>query len=226
MSTLRAERVDVSERLAGLYAGRWLQGYVRWKVRTDRAYAAALEILRGRQRPIVDIGCGVGVLPFYLREHGIDAPVIGIDFDERKIDVARKAATRYRGIDFIAGDARAPLPAGHDFVLLDVLHYFDEPSRRVILDNVARAAGVDDVVIVRQAIADGSWRHRLTQAIDALARVFRWMKAERLDFPTREEIVARFEGFDASVRPLRGRMMPYNNYLFVFRRSALSHASS
>ena len=43
------------------------------------------------------------------------------------------------------------------------------------------------------------------------------MKAEKLQLPTRDEIVSAFEGFDADVKPLWGRM-PYNNYLFVFRR--------
>ena len=97
----------IAERLASLYEGRALQGYVRWKVRTDLAYSAARDALHGRTAPLVDLGCGVGLLPLYLREHGHAAPMVGIDFDRRKIDLARKAAQRYDGIEFIAGDARA-----------------------------------------------------------------------------------------------------------------------
>ena len=206
----------VAERLASLYEGRALQGYVRWKVRTDLAYSAVREALRGRTAPVIDLGCGVGLLPLYLREHGHRAPMVGIDFDQRKIDVARKAARQYDGIEFIAGDAREPLPEGRDIVLLDILHYFDSSSQQIILANAA-AAG--NVVVIRQGIRDGSWRHRLTAIVDGLARVFQWMKAERLNFPTRAEIEARFTGFDAEVRPLWGKM-PYNSYLFVFRRRA------
>ena len=112
---------------------------MRWKVRTDPAYSAALEALRGRDLPLVDVGCGVGLLAFYLREHGYTAPVIGIDFDQRKIDVARTAAKNYRDVEFIAGDARDPLPDGHNVVLLDILHYFDSASQQKILANAARA---------------------------------------------------------------------------------------
>ncbi|HYI10579.1 MAG TPA: class I SAM-dependent methyltransferase [Thermoanaerobaculia bacterium] len=212
-------RNDVADRLAGLYTRRFLQGYVRWKVRTDPAYGAVLEVLRGRSEPLIDVGCGVGLLAFYLREHGYTAPIIGIDFDERKIEVARIAATRYRGIDFIGGDAREPLPDRHDVVLLDVLHYFDRDSQQRILANAARAAGPEGVIVIRQGIRDGSWRHRLTTIVDGLARVFRWMKAERLVFPAREELLGAFDGFEAEVRPLWGNM-PYNSYLFVLRRSA------
>ncbi|HEX8617347.1 MAG TPA: class I SAM-dependent methyltransferase [Thermoanaerobaculia bacterium] len=208
---------DVTERLAALYARRPLQGYVRWKVRTDPAYRAALDVLRGRNTPLLDLGCGVGLLPFFLREHGYSAPVTGIDFDQRKIDLARVAAAGYRDVEFIAGDARAPLPPNRDVVLLDILHYFDSDSRQQILNNVVRAVAPEGVVVIRQVIHDGSWRARFTRFVDRAAHIFRWMKAERVELPTREELVRAFDGFDADIRPLWGRM-PYNNYLFVFRK--------
>lgn len=216
---------EIAERLASLYDRRSLQGYVRWKVRTDPAYAAVRDVLCGRSRPVVDLGCGVGLLPFYLREHGHAAPMTGIDFDQRKIDVARKAAQRYDDIEFIPGDARDSLPADRDIVILDILHYFDSASQQTILANAARAAGNDGVIVIRQGIRDGSWRYRLTAFVDGLARVFRWMKAEQLNLPTREEVEAPFTDFVAEVRPLWGRM-PYNSYLFVFKRAAERHQES
>jgi SAM-dependent methyltransferase len=208
---------DVAERLAALYERRPLQGYVRWKVRTDPAYRAALDVLRDRNTPLLDLGCGVGLLPFFLREHGYTAPVTGIDFDERKIELAQRAAKNYRDVEFLSGDARAPLPEGRDVVLLDILHYFDPGSRQQILNNVAAAVAPDGVVVIRQVIHDGSWRARFTRFVDRTAHIFRWMKAERVELPTRDEILRAFAGFDAEVRPMWGRM-PYNNYLFVFRR--------
>jgi len=213
---------EIAERLASLYDRRSLQGYVRWKVRTDPAYSAVRRVLRGRSRPVVDLGCGVGLLPFYLREHGHAAPMTGIDFDQRKIDVARNAARRYDDIEFIAGDARDALPADHDIVIVDILHYFDSASQQTILANAARAAGDDGLIVIRQGIRDSSWRYRLTAFVDGLARVFKWMKAEQLNLPTRAEVEAPFTDFVAEVRPLWGRM-PYNSYLFVFRRPAAGH---
>ena len=207
---------EVAERLSSLYDGRWLQGYVRGKVRSDRAYSAARDVLLPRNRPLLDLGCGIGILPLYLREHGHHAPITGIDFDERKIAAARKAARGFHGIRFITGDAREPLPLEHDIVLLDILHYFDSRSQQTILENVARAG---DLIVIRQGIRDDSWRYRLTALVDGAARVVRWMKAEALNYPTRAEVERAFTDFDAEVRPLWGRM-PYNSYLFVFRRRA------
>ena len=215
------KEIALSNRLAALYDRRALQGYVRWKVRTDPAYSAALEALdvdNRRDLPLADVGCGVGLLAFYLREHGYTAPVTGIDFDQRKIDVAREAAKQYRDLEFHTGDAREPLPDGHNVVLLDILHYFDAASQQKILTNVARVVPPGGAVIMRQPIRDGSWRYRLTASVDSLARTFRWMKAESLNYPTREQILAPFEGFAHDVRPLWGRM-PYNTYFFVFTRA-------
>jgi SAM-dependent methyltransferase len=211
---------DVANRLASLFDRRSLQGYVRWKVRTDPVYGAVLEAVRGRNQPLLDLGCGIGLLAFFLREHGVTAPVVGLDFDHRKIEVARIAAQRYRGIDFIAGDARDPLPHDHDVVILDMLHYFDAASQQQILGNAARAVSADGVVVIRQGIRDGSWRHRFTVFVDALGRLFRWNKGERLEFPTPDDLTRAFANdFDAEVRPLWGRT-PYNNYLFIFRKRA------
>lgn len=212
---------EVSNRIAALFDRRSLQGYVRWKIRTDPAYSAALEALRGRDLPLIDLGCGLGLLAFYLREHGYTAPVIGVDFDERKIEAARLAARKYRGVDFIAGDARDPLPEGHSVVILDILHYFDSASQQKILTNAARVVPPGGAVILRQPIRDASWRYRLTKRVDSLARTFKWMKAESLNYPTREEVTAPFAGFARDIRPLWGRM-PYNTYFFVFTRPAVA----
>lgn len=205
-------------RIASLYDRRDVRSYVRWKVRGDPAYAAVLAHLRDRDEPLIDLGCGIGILPFFLREHGFRAPIIGVDFDKRKIEIAQRAATRYRGIDFIVADARQELPEHHNVVMLDLLHYLDRDTQQQVLANVARVA---NLAILRQGVRDSSWRYRMTAAVDAFARAIHWMRAETLNYPAREDITAAFKGFTSEVTPLWGRL-PYNNYLFVFRRAASS----
>lgn len=209
-------RKEVADRIASLYERRSLQSYARWKVRMDPLYEMVVDILGDRHAPVVDVGCGVGILAFYLREHGHTGAIVGLDFDARKIAEARKAAKRYRGIDFVTADAKSPLPEGHDVVLLDLLHYLEPRDQAVVLANAAGAARHGGTVIIRQGIADGSWRHRASLVVDAFGRTIRWMKAGRLHFPSRQTVLAAFEGFDADIRPLWGRT-PFNNYLFVFR---------
>jgi len=209
-------RAEVAKRLASLYERRELRSYVRWKVAFDRVYDAVLAELP--DAPLVDIGCGIGLLPFFLREHGFRAPITGIDFDARKIEVARKAAARYRDVEFIAGDARRELPPHPNVVMLDILQYLDDDAQQQLLASVARNARF---VAIRQGIRDESWRYRMTVVADAISRGTRWIKAEALNFPTRERIIGAFAGFESRVTPLWGRT-PYNNYLFVFRRASSS----
>jgi SAM-dependent methyltransferase len=208
-----------------LYGVRSLRSYVYWKVRTDPAYETVREKLRGREdQALVDVGCGVGVLSFFLREEGFDAPILGIDFDARKIEAARHAARQYQGVTFLHGDARDPLPADRNVVVLDMLQYVDSGAQQQILESVARAIPARGVAILRQGIRDGSWRHKVTIAVDAFARRSRWMQAERLNFPTIDDVSRPFQDdFDAEITPMWGRT-PFNNYLFVFtRREAARH---
>jgi SAM-dependent methyltransferase len=208
----------IGPRVASLYDSRFMRTYARSKIAGDPAYAAVLENVRGRGRPLLDLGCGAGVLEFFLREAGFDAPIVGIDHDEKKIAAAQEIATRYDGLTFRGGDARQSLDFRGDVVLLDLLHYFNESDQRRIVENAACAAAGGGIAVVRDAVRDGSWRYRLTYAQESFSRAIGWLKAERLSFPDRETIIGPFRerGFEVECFPLWGRT-PFNNYLFVFR---------
>lgn len=199
--------------LAARYPTRFLRSYVRGKLRSDPVYRAVEERLRGSGDELLDAGCGIGVLPLFLRARGFAAPIRGIDHDERKIAVARAVVPDVR---FDAGDVREAFGDARGTVaMIDLLHYFapDEQSRML-----AAAAGAK-TIIIRDAIRDGSWRYRATYAQETFSRAVRWLRAERLHFPARDDVLRPFAGaFDAEVVPLYGRT-PFNNYLFVFRRS-------
>jgi len=202
---------------ASRYPTPFLRSYARVKIATDPVYAAVFDLLRDSTEPLLDIGCGVGVLALYLREQGFRGTIHGIDHDERKIAVARKVVGADESLLLSVGDARTPPAFRGNVVLLDVLHYFDDADQSLILRNAAKAGGM---IIIRDAIRDGSLRCHMTYTQETLARVGGWLKAERLHFPTREAIERSFNSdFREEVRPMWGRM-PFNNYLFVFRRSS------
>ena len=48
---------------------------------------------------------------------------------------------------------------------------------------------------------DESWRYGFTKFVDAIGRGIRWMRAENLNYPTRDAILGAFAGFDADVPP-------------------------
>ena len=57
---MRPRRRAFCATLAAHYAGR--------KLRRDPIFPAAYELLRESNEPLLDVGCGVGLLAFYLRE--------------------------------------------------------------------------------------------------------------------------------------------------------------
>ena len=210
---------EAARRVAASFGSRFLRSYVRGKLRSDPVYDAVLARVRDTTGVLVDVGCGVGLLELYLRENGVGNEITGIDHDERKVATAQAVAARYRDLHFRRGDAREAIPAGSNVLLVDVLHYFSHDDQRRILDNAAAAVPAGGFVIVRDAIRDGSLRYRLTAAQEMFSRAIRWLRAERLNCPSRDDIVAPFAGFDQEIVPMFGRT-PFNNYLFVFRRPA------
>jgi O-methyltransferase involved in polyketide biosynthesis len=126
---------------------------------------------------------------------------------------------RYGHLDFQCLDLREPLPLGRSVLLVDVLHYFTEDEQAHLLHTIAATVPAGGMVIIRDAIRDGTWRYRLTHLQEVFARITGWTRSERLSFPTREQIERPFQnaGFTADVSPLWGKT-PFNNYLFVFKR--------
>lgn len=199
--------------LAARYPTRFLRSYTRSKLRRDPVYGAVAERVGDSSAPLLDIGCGVGILPAFLRQRGFTAPMRGVDHDERKIAIAR---TIVPDVTFEAADARSVHVDGGTVAMLDVLHYFSDADQERILERVAASA---TTVIIREAVRDATWRYRATYAQEVFARTVRWIRSERLNFPTRGAIERLFHGFDEEVVPMWGGM-PTNNYLFVFRRSS------
>jgi SAM-dependent methyltransferase len=193
----------------------FLRTYARSKLATDPLYDAVTRRLRGHSHPIVDLGCGIGLMAFHLREQGFSQAITGVDHDAAKIAQAQRAA--YDGIRFLTGDARDAIPPGSSVLLLDVLHYFEEDEQRRILANIARAVPPGGVAIIRETVREASWRYCATYIAELFARGIRWIRADRLHFSTIERIVGAFDGFEAEVTPLWGAT-PFNNYLFVFTK--------
>lgn len=208
--------------IAACFPRRWDRHYAAAKLRTDPLYPAVLDALRGSDRPLLDLGCGIGLLACYLRAHGHDVPIHGLDYDARKIDSARAAKTSpdWPPSTFAQHDAREGLP-GHlgDVTILDILQFFNQTERTTLLEAAAeRVATGGGVLVIRSGLRDDSLRHRVTVAGDVIARLSFWMKAAPTNYPTADEFretLARFG--EVTVRPLWGRT-PFNNHLIVLRR--------
>lgn len=200
------------------------RGYVRFKLPTDPVYRAVELLLQDTRQPLLDIGCGMGLLGLYLCERGGDIVYLGVDRDARKLRAGRAASAQLLAgsMSFQETDANA-LPAHRgDVAILDVLHYMDLSRQADLLSDAAQRVSDEGVLLIRTCLRDDSWRYRLTVIEEWLLHASGWMHASGTrNIPTREQIAAplRAAGFDVELRPLWGRT-PFNSWLCVARRAA------
>lgn len=198
---------------------RW---YVAIKVATDPLYPAVFAALRGSRAPLLDLGCGMGVLSFYLRAHGYSAPIHGIDYDPRKIAAAHQVmqATGAAGLIFAQGDAREQIPDHHGSVtILDILQYFPPDEQARLLTTAAARLSTEGVLIIRSCLDSPGWRFSFTRWNDRMANRLRWMQAAPVHYPTAQSLTSSLSvaGLTGTLIPLHG-WTPFNNWLAVFRR--------
>jgi SAM-dependent methyltransferase len=203
-------------------SSRFLSGYAKGKAAWDPAYPAVAKILRGSPRPLLDVGCGIGLLAAYLRECGCEQPVVGIEPDAAKADTARRlVAGHYPQLTFAVGDARDLPEFSGDIVILDVLHYMDPAVQGDVLRAVARRIAPGGTALIRTTFRDGSWRYFATLAEEALVRITGWIRGGRCRFPSRAGVESELKacGLEVSIRPMWGKT-PFNSHLVEARRTA------
>jgi 2-polyprenyl-3-methyl-5-hydroxy-6-metoxy-1,4-benzoquinol methylase len=184
----------------------------------DPAYPAVSGILRDSHRPLLDIGCGMGLLASWLRANGHQAPITALDVDAKKIALAQKVL----GTDnarFRTGDALGFEDHSGDVVVLDVLHYFSDEQQCRLLEKIARSVSPGGVALIRVTLREPTWRFALTQMEESFIKFVRWIPTAGQNFPVRATVESAFptEQFAVDMRPMWGRT-PFNSYLFTFRR--------
>lgn len=207
--------------IAALFPGRWDRNYVAAKLRTDPLYSALTENLRGSELPLLDIGCGLGLLAFFLRAEGIDVPIHGIDYDSRKIQAACRGAieSHARELSFSGHDVRTGLPEHQGNVsILDILQFFTPDEQKSLLKLAASRVAPGGSLIIRSGLRDVSWRFKVTVLGDWLAKATFWMKAAPTHYPTSGDFQRILSAFGTvEISPLWGGT-PFNNHLIILRR--------
>lgn len=207
-------------RIASSYLpNRYLQGYTFCKLATDPLYAAVCSELAEHREPLLDLGCGIGLLLQCLRASDNPIRYVGIDSDAVKIEAARQAANRVHLADaaFQVCDLSSEFPEHSGSVaLLDVLQYLEPNARETLLERAARCLSRSGKLVMRIGLDDQSWRAALTRSADRLGHRARWMRSSFKSQPTREDVRAQLAnvGLQAQFSPLWGKT-PFNNYLVV-----------
>jgi SAM-dependent methyltransferase len=196
--------------------------YARCKLASDPLYAGVGGVLRGTTAPLLDLGCGIGLLAHTLRAQGFAGGYSGVDNDAKKIAAARSAAERagLRGVRYDCVDlATEPFPPHRGSVaLLDVLQFVPGPAATALVEGAAACIGPGARLVIRSGLAGGDARARFTRAVDVFSRAVGWMNAAPTHYPVRAQLEALLQrcGLVAQFSPLGGRC--FNNWLIVGER--------
>ena len=217
-----------AKRIAGVFlperalGNRYDYYYTLTKLRTDPLYPGVLDALRGHDAPLLDLGCGLGLLAHALRIDGQATTYRGVDIDAPKIERARRIATKAALADtqFEVVDLAAGYPAHRGSVaILDVLQFLTRDQQAALLDAAIAMLAPGAVLVMRAALDDGGTRIRRTRLGDRFAAFTGWMPDRPKHYPLVDDLRARFDaaGLSADIVPWFGNT-PFNNWLIIARR--------
>lgn len=198
---------------------RWDYYYSRAKLGSDPLYPGVLQALRGSQAPLLDLGCGLGLLAHALRLDGQAMAYRGVDNDAAKIERARNvlgksdlADTRFDVVDLAKG------PPAHQgsVAILDVLQYLDAAAQRALIDEVIGMLTPGARLVIRTALGDTSRRGKTSRVTDRLANLIGWMQSRPKCYPDVDAMRIQLveAGLQTTFSPLYGST-PFNNWLIV-----------
>lgn len=198
---------------------RWDYYYTRAKLGSDPLYPGVLNALRGSQAPVLDLGCGLGLLAHALRMDGQTVGYYGVDNDAAKIARAQNVAdkngladTRFEVVDLANGP-----PAHHGSVaILDVLQYLSAEDQQALIATTIDMLTPGARLVIRTALGDDSRRGRTSRYTDRLANWVGWMQFRPKCYPDADAMRAQLAaaGLHSSFEPLYGNT-PFNNWLIV-----------
>jgi SAM-dependent methyltransferase len=217
-----SEHERIANRISSLCKGFFNPRYTRSKLLTDPLYDGVYRELESSGLPLLDIGCGLGILAMYLRERGWNNPVFGFDYDANKIKRGESMLERgaYAEISLKQGDARTGLPDHQgDVSILDIMQFFNEDEQTALLAEAGKRVAPNGRLIIRSGLKEKNLRFFITWLVDVFAKCTLWMKAAPIHYPTAEffRSVLEAQGFVVRIRPFWGKT-PFNNYLILASR--------
>lgn len=180
---------------------------LRWKLTPYLTMAARMP-LEGK---ILDLGCGHGLLSAALALSAPGREVLGIDHDESRIALAKKAAEGIGNLRYQTGgllESLDPIPAASQcgIAMIDVLHYFDHEAQERVILKAKAALREGGILLFREvdpsAGAVSAW-NRLYEKCATATGFTRSRRSTELSFRSPEQWRALLEkcGFVARAEP-------------------------
>ena len=202
-----------------LYKGPVLEWYLRVKLKLENNYAAFFNLLP-RSGTILDLGCGYGFLCYLLHLRSRDQRIIGVDYDEEKIETAFNSYLKSEKTEFHKANIQEfPFETYSGIVLSDVLHYLEPSYQEVLLNRCFTSLLPGGVIIICDGNAELSKRHWRTKLSEFFSiKLLKFNKATNtLNYLAMEKIRALAESHELAVE-MESNSKFTSNVMMVVRK--------
>lgn len=202
-----------------IYKGPVIEWYIRIKVRMEQNYQLFNRLIPMKGQ-ITDIGCGLGPLCYMLSMISKERQILGVDYDEDKIAIARHGWLRGDNLRFEHADALTyEFPASDVFILNDILHYMSYRHQHDLLLKCVALLCPGGMIILRDGNAADAPKHRITRFTELLStRIVNFNRTkEALCFTSEEQIRSIAGECGMSVQTLRNDKYT-SNTIYILRK--------
>jgi 2-polyprenyl-3-methyl-5-hydroxy-6-metoxy-1,4-benzoquinol methylase len=204
-----------------IYKGPVLEWYLKVKLGLEKNYDMFHHYLP-EEGQITDIGCGYGFMSYMLSFLSGGRKITGIDYDERKIEVAQNCEAKSDRLEFICGNAlEMDIPMSRGIILADVLHYFPENEQEILLGCCIDKLEEGGVLIIREADRQMGRKHFGTRLSEFFSTQigFNLTRNDRkeLYFTSKSEISEILSRYKMQVEMIDDTKMT-SNIIFIVRK--------
>ena len=156
-----------------------------------------------------------------LAMQSYDRHLIGLDYDDEKIQLAANTHYSVGNIEFEQADLTQfqPMEAAC-FIIKDVLHYFPASEQESLLNRCGEKLIPGGTIIIRDGIEDEKKKHGVTKMTEVFStKVFGFNKTEHeLEFLPEERVTALAKKFNLKMERLENKSS--SNVTYILRKSA------
>lgn len=202
------------------YKGPVEENYLNIKWQLEKEHIEEYDRAIGDRKVVLDVGCGLGYVGYYLHYRRPERKITGFDYDLEKIELAQSGYNKTSNLAFHHADLlEYEYPKADAILLIDVLHYLKREEQTHILKKLYEVLNADGVLIIRDGISTDK-NHSTTVFSEFLSNnVFKFNKSRnQLSFLDINEIQAFAASHNMSFESKKLSENTSNHILFLTKK--------